>query len=74
MSDDTPRMPSQWNLVCSHFASILETNHIPSTNELTEMKASLVEPAHNELSRRNWEIARVQGILETLSSERDQIQ
>ncbi|KAE9395652.1 hypothetical protein BT96DRAFT_772517, partial [Gymnopus androsaceus JB14] len=50
----------------------LGTNHAPSTNELAELKSLLIVPKH-ELSRLDSEIARLQGIMDGLSSSRAQI-
>ena len=63
---------SRWDLALSPFASVLGTNHVPSTNKLAELKASLIVPKH-ELSRLDSEIARLQEIMDSLSSSRAQI-
>lgn len=54
----------------SPFASVLGTNHIPSTAELQSLQALLVHPCH-ELSRLEKEIDRVQTtLLDLLSAKR----
>ncbi|KAE9395212.1 hypothetical protein BT96DRAFT_826593, partial [Gymnopus androsaceus JB14] len=63
---------SPWNTEHSPFASVIGTNHAPSTAELKSLQAHLVHP-QLELSRLETEIDRVQTVLSNLLSEKRQI-
>ncbi|KAE9397883.1 hypothetical protein BT96DRAFT_822765, partial [Gymnopus androsaceus JB14] len=61
-----------WNTEHSPFASVIGTNHVPSTAELKSLRAHLVHPQF-ELSRLETEIDRVQTVLGDLLSKKQQI-
>ncbi|KAE9397862.1 hypothetical protein BT96DRAFT_822742, partial [Gymnopus androsaceus JB14] len=63
---------SSWSTAQSPFASVIGTNHAPSTAELKSLKELLIHPQH-ELSRMETEIDRVQTLLNSLLSEKQKI-
>ncbi|KAE9397881.1 hypothetical protein BT96DRAFT_921201 [Gymnopus androsaceus JB14] len=70
--DDISNHSSSWNIEHSPFASVIGTNHVPSTAELKSLKELLVHP-QLELSRLEKEIDRFQTILSGLLSEKRQV-
>ncbi|KAJ7741390.1 hypothetical protein B0H16DRAFT_1565632 [Mycena metata] len=56
----------------SPFAGLLGTNYCPTDEEVPEIKALLVDPAHR-LKHLNHEIAELQKALDTLAEERDSV-
>ncbi|KAE9401409.1 hypothetical protein BT96DRAFT_817979, partial [Gymnopus androsaceus JB14] len=58
-----------WNLTQSPFASIIQTNYVPSTEELVHLEALLTEP-QLQLAQLELEVARVQNLLDTLLLKR----
>ncbi|KAE9394315.1 hypothetical protein BT96DRAFT_827868, partial [Gymnopus androsaceus JB14] len=63
---------SSWNKDHSPFASVIGTNHIPSSAELSMLKALLVQP-QLELCQLEAEIDRVQTLLTSLLSEKQKL-
>ncbi|KAE9394308.1 hypothetical protein BT96DRAFT_923576 [Gymnopus androsaceus JB14] len=63
---------SSWNKDNSPFASLIGTNHIPSSAELNMLKALLVQP-QLELCQLEAEIDRVQNLLTGLLSEKQKL-
>ncbi|KAE9397875.1 hypothetical protein BT96DRAFT_1020534 [Gymnopus androsaceus JB14] len=63
---------SSWNTEHSPFASVIGTNHVPSTAELKSLQAHLVHP-QLELSHLETEIDRAQTVLSNLLSEKRKI-
>ncbi|KAE9394310.1 hypothetical protein BT96DRAFT_827871, partial [Gymnopus androsaceus JB14] len=63
---------SSWNKDHSPFASLIGTNHIPSSAELSMLKALLVQP-QLELCQLEAEIDRVQTLLTSLLSEKQKL-
>ncbi|KAF9058574.1 hypothetical protein BDP27DRAFT_1193265, partial [Rhodocollybia butyracea] len=57
----------------SPFASILGTNHVPSSAELDQLKDLLVEP-QDELKRVQSEISYLQSLLDGLLEEKDEVE
>ncbi|KAE9409446.1 hypothetical protein BT96DRAFT_806732, partial [Gymnopus androsaceus JB14] len=62
----------RWDTLHSPFASVIGTNHAPTTDELHQINSLLVHPLH-ELSRLESEIRHVQTLLDDLLSERQKI-
>ncbi|KAE9398606.1 hypothetical protein BT96DRAFT_1105843 [Gymnopus androsaceus JB14] len=62
---------SSWNTKGSAFASVIGTNHIPTTVELKNIPG--IHPQH-ELSRLEAEIYRVKKLLSRLLSEKQKIE
>ncbi|KAJ4472830.1 hypothetical protein C8J55DRAFT_141660 [Lentinula edodes] len=63
---------SSWNSMRSPFASIIGTNHAPSTDEILRLKALLAVP-RTELNRLELEIARTQLVLDGLLRQKEKI-
>ncbi|KAF9073397.1 hypothetical protein BDP27DRAFT_1215954, partial [Rhodocollybia butyracea] len=57
----------------SPFASVIGTNHIPSSAELDQLKDLLIEPQH-ELERLQLEISRLQSLLDALHGEKNELE
>ncbi|KAF9078022.1 hypothetical protein BDP27DRAFT_1310593 [Rhodocollybia butyracea] len=66
-------MDISWNLAASPFASVLGTNHVPSSAELSQLKAELVKPLQ-ELGRLESEIGRVKATLNGFLSEKKRVE
>ncbi|KAE9405249.1 hypothetical protein BT96DRAFT_346395 [Gymnopus androsaceus JB14] len=65
--------PFLWDTLKSPYASLINTNHIPSPTELAELESFLVKP-EQELSQLESEITRLQDILGGLLAERERAQ
>ncbi|KAF9058944.1 hypothetical protein BDP27DRAFT_1239758, partial [Rhodocollybia butyracea] len=62
-----------WDTSSSPFASVIGTNHVPSSTELDQLKDLLVEPQH-ELERLQSEISRLQSLLDALLGEKNEVE
>lgn len=62
-----------WDTSRSPFASVIGTNHAPSSAELDQLKDLLVEPQH-ELESLQSEISCLQMLLDALQGEKNQVE
>ncbi|KAE9388743.1 hypothetical protein BT96DRAFT_835814, partial [Gymnopus androsaceus JB14] len=61
-----------WNLAQSPFSSVIQTNYIPSTEDLVCLEALLTE-SQLQLAQLESEVAHVQNLLDTLLLRRDNV-
>ncbi|KAE9397554.1 hypothetical protein BT96DRAFT_823133, partial [Gymnopus androsaceus JB14] len=72
MGSEAPAPDLSWNITQSPFASVMQTNYVPSAEDLIRLDDLLAEP-RLQLTQLESEVARVQNMLETLLRKRDNV-
>ena len=73
MGSKAPAPDLSWNITQSPFASVMQTNYVPSAEDLIRLNDLLAEP-RLQLTQLESEVARVQNLLDNLSGEKETVQ